>query len=71
MRFELRSTTFSIHFLDAEFGDTSKMSIDGRINTRAEVEDTQESAFDITNGIKRLCGNSEAGKSTSKELLRQ
>lgn len=42
------------------------MSIDGRIITRTEVED-----IDRTNGIKRLWGNSEAGKSTSEELLRQ
>lgn len=35
------------------------------------LPEIQESAFDTANGIKRLFGHSEAGKSTSKELLRQ
>lgn len=58
------------NFLDAELDDTSKMSLGGRINAGAEAEEWKVCWVQL-NGIKRLFGRSEGGKSTSKDLLRQ
>lgn len=55
------------NFLDAEFDDTFKMSLGGRINSKAEIEEWKVRWAQLK-GIKRLFGCSEAGKSTSKDL---
>lgn len=68
---EQQNLFYDLHnFLDAECDDTFKMTLDERINARAEVEECKVRWVQL-NGIKRLFGHAKAGKSTSKDILRQ